>query len=337
MLEFSDVPRLRRRFRPSVCLRRGGALARHGSSRMNLVSRAASSLARFALLAGLAAVPATAQIQLPGAAQSTGSEIPPANKPKASGPSIERTPSEDSLVGHPLYRNGAQGEIELQKAEAARPAEKKSSDKRERVLLVSRLTLPGELISKPGSACKVELTDTGPLAATSSGRPDGLWRYEVASETCPFAFDVLDGAVLVAPLAKGCTFAAVNCRVEPGGLWGPPASALGEEKSKEIEHSRSRAEAALRANFRALLARTKDPAQVRLVAREQAGFSSDREQTCRDYSGEERHGFCASRITQARAASLGTRLAATPAPVAAAKDSLKKVKPALAPGQPPSQ
>jgi hypothetical protein len=304
---------------------------------MSFLNRAAPALSRFVLLLGLAALPAKAQIQLPGAAQSTGSEIPPANKPKASGPPVERTPSEDSLVGHPLYRNGAQGEIALQKVEAPRPAEKRPSDKRERVLQVSRLTLPGELISKPGSACKVELTEAGPLAAKSIGRPDGLWRYEVASQTCPVAFDVLDGAVLVAPLAKGCTFAAVDCQVDPAGLWGPPAAALGEEKSKEIEHSRSRAEAALRANFRALLARTKDPAQIRLVAREQAGFSSDREQTCRDYSGEERHGFCASRITQARAASLGTRLAATPVPVGVDKPSVKKVKAALPPGQPPSQ
>jgi hypothetical protein len=289
------------------------------------------------IMAGPAGTPVEAQILLPGAANSTGSEIPPAAKPKPkAGPPVERTPSEDSLVGHLLYRNGAQGEIELQKVDGPRPSDKKGAgDKRERALQVSRLTLPGEAISKPGTACKVELTAAGPLEAKSNGRPDGLWRYEVTSETCPFSFDVLDGAALVAPVPKGCTFAAADCLANPSGLWGPPASALGEDKSKEIEHSRSRAETSLRANFRALLAKTKDPAEVRLVAREQAAFTSDREETCREYSGEERHGFCASRITQARAASLGTRLAATPAPDAKVKH--KRLKPAPPAGQPPSQ
>ena len=72
-------------------------------------------------------------------------------------------------------------------------------------------------------------------------------------------------------------------------------------------------------------------AKQKQVVSEQAGFSSRREETCRDYAGEDRHGFCASRITLARAVALsaelhGVKPAAKPAP---------KRKPAPKPAPPP--
>ncbi len=39
-------------------------------------------------------------------------------------------------------------------------------------------------------------------------------------------------------------------------------------------------------------------------ARDQAQFSSTREEVCRAYAEETKHGFCSTRLTEARAASL---------------------------------
>ena len=59
------------------------------------------------------------------------------------------------------------------------------------------------------------------------------------------------------------------------------------------------------AKFHALLASAgKDKEAIKQIASEQAGFSSEREVICRNYLREDIHGFCALRITQARALAL---------------------------------
>ena len=60
----------------------------------------------------------------------------------------------------------------------------------------------------------------------------------------------------------------------------------------------------MRANFKRLLTTTKDRPTIMGYARDQAQFSSTREEVCRAYAGETRHGFCATRLTEARAATL---------------------------------
>ena len=61
----------------------------------------------------------------------------------------------------------------------------------------------------------------------------------------------------------------------------------------------------MRTDFRALLKKAgKDKTAIKAIAGEQAGFSSDREVTCRDYAQESVHGFCSTQITQARVLSL---------------------------------
>lgn len=63
----------------------------------------------------------------------------------------------------------------------------------------------------------------------------------------------------------------------------------------------------MRTGFHALLMKAgKDKVAIKKMAGEQAGFSSEREVICRNYLGEEVHGFCALRITQARALALQT-------------------------------
>ena len=67
----------------------------------------------------------------------------------------------------------------------------------------------------------------------------------------------------------------------------------------------------MRANFHALLAGAgKDKAAVKAAAREQAGFSSNREMICRDYLREANHGFCALQLTEARSFALLARIGA---------------------------
>jgi hypothetical protein len=246
------------------------------------------------------ALPAFAQLQLPGAlgqpAPAGTTAPPPTEAPKEKPkPPILRAPSEDAAVGRTLLRNGTTGMLVIERA---------GKD-----LRVQKLALTGDQISKPNEHCRVEVSGT-PLSLMSEGKPAGLSRYKLALEICPFSFDVLDGAVLASNGSKTCEFKAADCQVDPAGLWGPRASELGPERVKEFERARAHAESTVRADFRALLAAAgKDKQQTKAIAAEQAGFSSEREEKCRTYAGEDVHGFCALRLTEARAISLGARLA----------------------------
>jgi uncharacterized protein YecT (DUF1311 family) len=50
------------------------------------------------------------------------------------------------------------------------------------------------------------------------------------------------------------------------------------------------------------------PEQADALTVEQSRFLSDRDETCRAYSHEDEHGFCAVRLTEARAILLKARL-----------------------------
>jgi hypothetical protein len=252
------------------------------------------------IAASLLAGPGFAQLQLPGA---VGQPAPagtigappveaPREKPK---PPILRAPSEDAVVGRTLLRNGTTGMLVIERA---------GKD-----LRVQKLALTGDQISRPNEHCRVEVSGT-PFQLVPEGKPAGLSRYRLALDICPFTFDLLNGAVLASNGGKTCEFKAADCQVDPAGLWGPRPSELGPERIKEFERERTHAETTIRADFRALLAAArKDKQQTRIIAAEQAGFSSDREEKCRTYAGEDVHGFCALRFTEARAIALGARLA----------------------------
>jgi hypothetical protein len=258
-----------------------------------------STLLAIALASGAIFSPALAQLQLPGALGQpapAGTVVAPTEAPKEKPkPPILRAPSEDAIVGRTLLRNGSTGILVIERA---------GKD-----LRVQKLALTGDQISKPNEHCRVEVSGT-PLALASEGKAGGLSRYKLALEICPFSFDVLDGAVLASNGGKTCEFKAADCQVDPAGLWGPRPSEFGVERTKEFERERAHAESTVRADFRALLAAAgKDKQQTKAIAAEQAGFSSDREEKCRSYASEDVHGFCALRLTEARAIALGARLA----------------------------
>ena len=249
------------------------------------------------LLAGQA----SAQMVLPGATAPApvGSVVPPVAskaRPRASASTVvvaPTAPSESALGGKTLYLNGGKSLM------AFSPHDK--------TVDLARLTLTGTRLSNRREECEVDVAGL-PLALVSLGQADGLRQFTIPVPACPIKFDVLDGAVLVSRAMPVCAFTEADCEVTPGGLWGPTAGDIGPDQVKTIERDRIRAESSVRSSYKALVESTKDRAAIKGFASDQAGFSSAREETCRDYIGEARHGFCASRLTEARAATLGTAL-----------------------------
>jgi hypothetical protein len=247
---------------------------------------------------------------LPGALQATPS---PANQ-MAPNPTGLRPPSEATISGQELSLDGFAGVIAFQHASG-------------KGLEIIRLSIVGEEISHPGEQCQVDVVPSAPIQTRFAGRPNGVSRYEVEIETCRFSFDVLEGAVLVARTPRTCDFRAADCRVDPTGLWGPRGNAIGADQTKQLERERGRAESAMLAKFHALLASAgKDKEAIKQIASQQAGFSSEREVICRNYLRENIHGFCALRITQARA--LALQAAFEDRAKATAKPAVVKRKPA---------
>ena len=277
-----------------------------------------------ATLAGLAsASPAGAQMVLPGAVAPTpaGTQVsPPAATPRRSRPRAQAqdaapalapavTPAPLSLAGQTLFLNGRKSQITF--------AEK------DKGLQVSRLVLSGTKPPNGTEDCQVEIPGT-PLGSTDLGKPNGVSRIKIDLPACPIVFDVLEGAVLAVGDPPSCDFPEKTCRVNPAGLWGPQAGAIGPAQVKVIEHARAQAETAVRTNFKLLLTTTRDRPTISDYAREQAGFSSVREEICRDYAGEGRHGFCATRLTQARAVALRAKFVVEAAAKAERKAERKR-------------
>jgi hypothetical protein len=257
-----------------------------------------------ALAAGafLLAAPAGAQLMLPGALQATPptssapakpgaarAGAPASNKPRPTG---QKAPTEAGVVGRDLTRGGGAGVMAFQIGSG-------------KGLEITRLSFAGAGIANANEACRVDVVADAPIALKPAGRAHGVARYDAEIEACPFSLEILDGAVLVAKLASPCDFAQADCRVDPAGLWGPADDAIDEKQIKVLERERARAEGAMRTNFRALLSSAgKDKAEIKQIAADQAGFSSERAVACRNYAREDVHGFCALRLTEARALAL---------------------------------
>jgi hypothetical protein len=239
-----------------------------------------------------------AQLMLPGALQveppagldaSSHAARAASKKPKLAG---LKPPSVETILGRDLARDGSAGTISF------RPTPEKGIE-------ITKLSLSGEGTSYPMEPCLVDAVAQGPIQTRFRGRPNGLFRYEIDLPACPFSFEVLEGAVLVTRSPRTCEFAEAQCRVDPSGLWGPPGNSFGPVQGQRFERERSHAEADMRTNFRALLTIAgKDKEAIQKIAGEQAGFSSVRETTCHSYLKEDVHGYCALRLTQARALAL---------------------------------
>ena len=101
-----------------------------------------------------------------------------------------------------------------------------------------------------------------------------------------------------------CVFQAADCQASPSGLWGPDGATL-EKDAKAIAKARRSADASISRILRFI--QDRDKASSATWTREQTDFASQRDEVCRDYAAEGRHGFCEDRMTEARAALLRKR------------------------------
>ena len=215
----------------------------------------------------------------------------------------------ETADGRPLMLNGQSGLLKLSGAG--------------RTLQVDKLSLAGEGVSDPSQKCAVDIVGEKPIEATSVGSPDGLERFEVDVPACPFAFDLLEGAVFVPPQIAACVFKAADCQTSPGGLWGPDGSSLVGDAAK-IAKDRAQAEKAMGRVLQAIDARARTRPEAASLVREQTAFAGQRDDACKDYLKESVHGFCALRLTEARTAFLRARLDEILAEGAKAKDDKGK-------------
>jgi hypothetical protein len=289
------------------------------------MSRGFHSLICGLFAAALAASETRAQLMLPGAApaEPQGARVAPA-KHRSSGAAeagagakgVKASPAAGiaSLGGRPLMLNGKSGLMQI------------SGD--DKTATIDKLQLAGEGVSDSSQRCVVDIVGETPIEATNVGRPDGLERFEVKVPACPIAFDVLDGAVLVPTQITACVFKAADCQTTPGGLWGPDGASLVGDAAKIVKE-RAEAEKAMGKILHIIEERAEDSTQAADVVRDQNGFAGQRDELCRDYAKESVHGYCALRVTEARAALLQTRLdelGATTSKAASAKGKKAKSK-----------
>jgi hypothetical protein len=250
---------------------------------------------------------ASAQLALPGAAPAAplGAPVstPKPRKAHGAGSKTDATansakidaPEPGSAVGQPLMLNGESGLLQISGSGGT--------------LQIDKLRLAGESLSDSSQKCVVDIVGEKPIVATSVGRPDGLERFEVDVPACPFAFDVLDRAVLAPSQITACVFKAADCQTSPGGLWGPGAESLANDAAA-IAKQRSLAENAMGKALHALEELAQSNPDAANLVRDQNGFVGERDDQCRSYVKESAIGFCAANLTQARAALLEARLAA---------------------------
>lgn len=260
-------------------------------------------------------LPGAQPFNAPGAQQAAPSSGAPAAPRQPSMPAI-KVAGEEAIIGRTLRHNGGPGEAVFEKTATG---------------FGLKLTADGFQSDDLLEPCAVSF-GPAPVPVTSLGRPAGVPRYRLEASICPIVFDVLDGAFLVVEPAQPCVVEAAACRIDPRGLWGPDARTLAPQ-AKELERARGAAERAVREGYRTLTAKA-DPVEQRTIAREQAGFSAERELVCRDFQREGQFGFCAVRLTEARAASLRARLGLSNEPAkAAAKPRPRQTQPKPGPLQ----
>ncbi|WP_246102013.1 hypothetical protein [Methylobacterium terricola] len=253
----------------------------------------------------------------PGEAPPEAAPRPAPAPPAPPKPVVLKTPNDDAVLGQDLQQNGNAGSLRLDRAGAG---------------FTARVTLAGTKISQPTEACKVALGDGQPLALADQGKPNGVTQLASSGSACPLRFEILEGGVLVTPLAEAesCVFTASDCATTPKGLWGPGAATL-LPRAQEFDAARGVADKAVRENYKVMTQRARRE-DVRPIVTEQAAFSSDREQMCRAYVREGSHGFCHLRFSEARALSLATRLGlsgAAPTASNAPRPARKRPAPAV--------
>ena len=133
----------------------------------------------------------------------------------------------------------------------------------------------------------------------------------------------VESARTVAGAGQSGVSHSTGIKPSPSGLWGPEAAEL-DKDPKAILKARAAADRSIQDSLREMEKRDKDAAAS--LAREQNDFAAERDDVCRDYAGEARLGFCASRLAQSRAALLARRAGEAEAAPAHAAPERKRRK-----------
>lgn len=280
--------------------------------------------------------PALAQLVLPGAAPpaATGASVATPKPRKTQGSKAGSgarassaagkttglpAPGLEGVAGKPLMLDGHSGVLQVSGTSDA--------------LQIDTLKLAGEGVSDSSQKCIVEIVGETPIAATKAASQDGLSWYDADIPACPFSFEILTGAIRVPAQITACVFKAADCQTSPGGVWGPDGATLTPE-ADALRKRRSAAEKAMSRALRAIEDKSATNPDAAALVTEQKDFAGQRDEACHGYDKEAIHGFCASALTEARAALLEARLAGF-APAKAAKSdhveprkAAKKKKPA---------
>lgn len=257
---------------------------------------------------------ANAQLALPGAADASSPPPPPAIAAAPAKRAAPRAPVVENrlaeMLGHPLRLNGVNGELTLSIAEApeATASAKAKAFRKGTDLRIDKLTMIGEVISHPDQKCSIQIVSDAPITARSVGAPEGLPRYVADIPACPLTFDLVEGGALAPAQTTACVFQAADCQAIPSGLWGPEPAALADQ-ARKLVRERALAERSILASLKTLEKADKRIAPA--LHREQSDFAGQRDDLCRDYAGESQHGFCDTALTEARAALLRKRAAAS--------------------------
>lgn len=270
-------------------------------------------IALSALVLQLAAASAVAQpLELPGARF----DLPPLSVPElpapADGPAPAGPPAAAS--GVPAAQPAPAPAVDITALTLRRDAREGALDLALRNgAYRARLTLEGRGVGDPDEACAVTIAGEDGAAEVALEPVPSLGRFarmRLAAPACPVVVVLFPDAALVSHEGL-CTFEAADCRVDPNGMWGPEPEAAPADP-EWLARDRVEAEEDVRAAFRTMTERLEGDA-LRGVLAEQAGFSAERATACARFAGEEAHGLCAARWTQARAASLQQRLGFLPA------------------------
>lgn len=252
---------------------------------------------------GPGAAGAQAQLVLPGAqvpTQSGATQAPPRVAPPGvndrlnplASPLPPKATSMGNIIDRDLKLNGKDSLIRI--ARTAKPGARPN----ERLDFSAQVLLEGKSIARPGEPCAVDLGGDAGIPLTQQSQGSGVTRYALEAPVCPIVFDVVDGAILVTGPSQACQFINADCQIDVRGLWGPEARNL-TAQANQYEQARGKADTAVREGYKLLIAKA-GPGQTRSIVSEQASFSSERETVCRNYAGEDRHGFCHLKFTEAR-------------------------------------
>ncbi|CEJ11327.1 hypothetical protein BN1110_01615 [bacterium YEK0313] len=253
---------------------------------------------------------AHAQLQLPGATAPTPrGGVSPSSAPSHRGGGVSSASrsspgppprrGEETLPGRTLRFLGQQGSMVITRG--GTPAQP---------VFTIAATGVGRRGNDIRSICTPDLNAGQVVTLTPLGRPDGLSRFEASFPGCTMVIDLLSDAAIVSAPGGACRFTE-DCQVDPTGLWGPVDREMPPEA--EVERARGAADRRLNAARRTLQQRLRTTPEGRTFLSEQAGFGANRERVCRNYGTTDAGlGYCALKYTEARAAALEARVAATP-------------------------